>query len=586
MVAATLRSDPTRARRLHGRATLAQAREPKKRPTLWLRELDDGAAYSSDGVPSLPSSPVWAHAEQLAPQPTPQHGVAEMRLFPSHTGPPSVPPRAHPLSMEYADRLRHPCKQSMSSFTMSAISSRRSSHSHDVADMNVPDIEPCHQSYLLRDASVSESGRILPADVLHVGDRIGPGMHHDGEFVHVAQSSEGFSEQDLHPFLKCLEVVKLLGRGSYAVVYLAREVGVDGGEYALKCLSKRDLSPDQLADQRLEATIHQLLPPHKNIVTLHNTYETRDWLFLVLEYCPGKDMFYWLEEASESIGITSATHIGGDSVDTASARCEDGHAAAFEIASKLRLSHLLLATPRLQLISHIFGQMCDAVQFCHDHGVSHRDIKPENLIVQDQWQTDGHDSVVVKLTDFGLATTSEFSNEFNCGSNPYMAFECRHDLASTYDPKQADTWSLGIVLLNLLFLRSPFSQPSAQHCASFLAFSLRPVAFLMQAFQGLTVEVTRFLCEHVFCNVTHGERRRITPREFGQWAQHLPQMLGCHVPLAGASVTRPPAQPLRSATFVCSSDPAPVKPAPLVSNRSHPILPLGHGSEHPSPPPR
>ena len=92
----------------------------------------------------------------------------------------------------------------------------------------------------------------------------------------MAQSSEGFSEQDLHPFLKCLEVVKLLGRGSYAVVYLAREVGVDGGEYALKCLSKRDLSPDQLADQRLEATIHQLLPPHKNIVTLHNTYETRD----------------------------------------------------------------------------------------------------------------------------------------------------------------------------------------------------------------------------------------------------------------------------------------------------------------------
>ena len=167
-----------------------------------------------------------------------------------------------------------------------------------------------------------------------------------------------------------------------------------------------------------------------------------------------------------------------------------------------------------------------------------------------------------------------------------MAFECRHDLASTYDPKQADTWSLGIVLLNLLFLRSPFSQPSAQHCASFLAFSLRPVAFLMQAFQGLTVEVTRFLCEHVFCNVTHGERRRITPREFGQWAQHLPQMLGCHVPLAGASVTRPPAQPFRSATFVCSSHPAAVKPAPLVSNRSHPILPLGSDSEHPSPPPR
>lgn len=487
--------------------------------------------------------------------------------------------------MEYRDRPRHLCNmESMSPFTMSVTSSsQRLSVSSDVSDANLSDVESSTQSYLLRDASVTESGRIILADILHIGDQIGPGMYHDGELVRVAESSEGFSEQNVNPFLKCLEVVRLLGRGSYAVVYLVREVGVDGGEYALKCLSKRDLSPDQLADQRLEATIHQLLPQHKNIVTLYNTYETRDWLFLVLEYCPGKDMFYWLEEASESIGLKSATHIGGDMVDTASSRCENGHAAAVEMASMLRLSRLLLATPRLRLISHIFGQMCDAVQFCHDHGVSHRDIKPENLIVEDRRQTDLDDSVVIKLTDFGLATTKEWSDEFNCGSNPYMAFECRHDLASTYDPKQADTWSLGIVLLNLLFLRSPFSQPSAQHCASFSAFSIRPVAFLMQAFQGLTVEVTRFLCEHVFCNVTHGERRRITPREFGQWAQYLPQMLGCHVPLAGASVTYPPPQPQRSATFACSSYPTPVKPAPLVSNRSHSILPLGYGSDQQPP---
>lgn len=487
--------------------------------------------------------------------------------------------------MEHRDSPRHPHKkESMSSFTMSAPLSRRLSISSIVTDANLSDVESCTRNHLLRDTNLPESGHILLTNVLHVGDQIGPGMYHNGEIVRVAQPSEGFSGQDVNPFLKCVKVVKLLGRGSYAVVYLAREVGVDGGEYALKCLSKRDLSPDQLADQRLEATIHQLLPQHKNIVTLHNTYETRDWLFLVLEYCPGKDMFYWLEEASESIGITSTTHIGGSSVDATSALCENGQAAAFEMASKLRLSHLLLATPRLQLISDIFGQMCDAVQFCHDHGVSHRDIKPENLIVEERRQTDWGDTVVVKLTDFGLATTKELSNEFNCGSNPYMAFECRHDLASTYDPKQADTWSLGIVLLNLLFLRSPFSEPSAQHCASFSAFSLRPVAFLMQAFQGLTVEVTRFLCEHVFCNVTHGERRRITPREFGQWAQFLPQMLGCHVPLAGASVTRPPAQPHRSATFMCSPNPAPVKPAPLLSNRSYPMLPFGYGAEHqPSP---
>ena len=194
-----------------------------------------------------------------------------------------------------------------------------------------------------------------------------------------------------------------------------------------------------------------------------------------------------------------------------------------------RSPNSLLSKSRLQLISTMFGQMCDAVQFCHDHGVSHRDIKPENFIIQDcSQQGINDDRVVVKLTDFGLATVNERSSEFNCGSKPYMAFECRHDLTSTYDPKQADTWSLGIVLLNLIFLRSPFKEPSVQHCASFSAFCLKPVTFLMQAFDGLTEEVAHFLCDHVFCDVTHGQRRRIAPGALGNWAAGLPYMLGVH----------------------------------------------------------
>jgi serine/threonine protein kinase len=80
----------------------------------------------------------------------------------------------------------------------------------------------------------------------------------------------------------------------------------------------------------------------------------------------------------------------------------------------------------------MFSQMCEAVAVCHDAGVSHRDIKPENFICCDSVELENADDmdfgpqskrkVVVKLTDFGLATTEEESGDVECGSKPYMAY--------------------------------------------------------------------------------------------------------------------------------------------------------------------
>lgn len=104
----------------------------------------------------------------------------------------------------------------------------------------------------------------------------------------------------------------------------------------------------------------------------------------------------------------------------------------------------LLSTSRLRLISSMFSQICDAVEFCHANGVYHRDIKPEyvcsllfrvsshrlfsrrNLIVTDRWVTGRHGQrerkVVVKLSDFGLACTETESSDMDCGSAPYMSY--------------------------------------------------------------------------------------------------------------------------------------------------------------------
>lgn len=447
---------------------------------------------------------------------------------------------------------------------------------------------------LSRTNSLSDGRQVV--DIFEVGDRLGPGMMHDGLEVTIAETSEGFRDQNADLSGSQLEVVKKLGEGSYAVVYLVKEVskgarastsgGLDERPYgveipkavpdfdrdegdetvqesddvfgttlkasesgrlaseepwredepksfALKCLCKRDLSDEMLKVQRLEATIHQSIPRHPAIVTLYRTYETAEWLFLILEYCPGQDLFYWLEQAHDMANLGAETPMveAQDALDIP----YDGDTTAMDatppspslLASTE--SRFLLSTRRLKLISRMFQQMCQAISFCHERGISHRDIKPENFIVEDRREAgNGHDSIKVKLTDFGLAVAQDQCIDFDCGSKPYMSYECRNNGTKWYDPRQSDIWSLGIVLLNLIFHRNPFVEPNVDNCASFASYVDEPVRYLVTAFRGLKWQAASFLAENVFCDVSEGlddiegpKRRRISAAEFGEWASNL-----------------------------------------------------------------
>jgi serine/threonine protein kinase len=48
-----------------------------------------------------------------------------------------------------------------------------------------------------------------------------------------------------------------------------------------------------------EVTIHQSLKVHPNIVTLHCSLETDALLLPVLEYVPGEDLYYFLEQEQQ-----------------------------------------------------------------------------------------------------------------------------------------------------------------------------------------------------------------------------------------------------------------------------------------------
>lgn len=375
--------------------------------------------------------------------------------------------------------------------------------------------------------------------------------------------------------------------------------------------------------QLFEATIHLSLPIHTNIVTLHQTLQTNKWLFLMLELCPGEDLFYWLEKSrdvhppptpepfssskmsSSSIPFSSSQLMSGMGSYTPSL----GHPPFQTPPTPSLLSafsaNTLLTARRLKLIASMFAQMCEAVAVCHDAGVSHRDIKPENFICCDSSELEGRakQKVIVKLTDFGLATTETESGDVECGSKPYMAYgtfdrpaaltaECRNNLAPAYAPAPADVWSLGIVLINMVFHRNPWKDPTPGD-PNFDAFLADPVTFLMTKFTGIGRDVSVFLAHHVLC-IDVAER--VGARELGQWVKSLPEMIGGRKAVgalratrldtskpmfAKTSVERPPVG--KSALASALSFASPVSPASPVSNDTPVPEPASDATPEPVP---
>lgn len=223
-----------------------------------------------------------------------------------------------------------------------------------------------------------------------------------------------------------LQFVQVLGSGSSGVVYLAKD-RFSSTRFAVKCMNKSSPDTVQFAMQQREIQHHRLVSSHPNILTLHRVIEEGPYVYLVLDYCRGGDMFKFISEGG--------TFTGDDDE-----------------------------------VKRIFLQLVDAVYYCHKRGVYHRDIKPENIICS-------ADRSKVFLGDFGLSTMSSRSANFCVGSYSYMSpgmsyalppfakeithinnTECLHFdvLTETYSCPRNDVWALGVILTSMISGRNPW----------------------------------------------------------------------------------------------------------------------------------
>ena len=200
------------------------------------------------------------------------------------------------------------------------------------------------------------------------------------------------------------EVGKLLGHGTFAKVYHARNVKTNEG-VAIKVIDKEKiLKGGLIAHIKREISILRRVR-HPNIVQLFEVMATKSKIFFVMEYVRGGELFNKV----------------------AKGRLKE------DIARKY------------------FQQLISAVAFCHSRGVFHRDLKPENLLLDDNGD--------LKVSDFGLSAVSDQIRQDGlfhtfCGTPAYVAPEVLG--RKGYEAAKVDIWSCGVILFVLMAGYLPF----------------------------------------------------------------------------------------------------------------------------------
>ena len=200
----------------------------------------------------------------------------------------------------------------------------------------------------------------------------------------------------------------ILKKGSYSTIYLAT-CQYTSQQVCIKQINKRFLKVYIHDYSLIHNEINSLkLLKHKNILTLYEIYESKNFIYLITEYIDGPDLFE-------------------------------------EIIKKKRFSE--------NESLYIFSQLIDALVYMHKMNITHRDIRTEHILFTKS-------NNIPKIIDFGYSTCYKKNSKLDIGFGNLNYVCPEMILNNSYDPELADVWSLGVVLFVMTCGYLPFSEES------------------------------------------------------------------------------------------------------------------------------
>ena len=238
-------------------------------------------------------------------------------------------------------------------------------------------------------------------------------------------------------------IIKQIGRGGMADVYLAKDLILDGEEVAVKVL-RTNYQTDPIAVARFQREARAMADlDHPHIVRITDIGEEEGQQYLAMEYVAGLDLKRYIKEH---------------------------HPLSNEEAIR------------------IMGQILLAMRLAHTRGIVHRDLKPQNILLT----SDG----TAKVTDFGIAVafaeTSLTQTNSMLGSVHYLSPEQARGSKATV---QSDIYAMGIIFYEMLTGHIPYDGDSAvtialQHFQKPLPSVIAENPSVPQALENVVIKAT------------------------------------------------------------------------------------------------
>ena len=236
------------------------------------------------------------------------------------------------------------------------------------------------------------------------------------------------------------ELKGALGKGKFGLVKLGVHKE-SGREVAVKIINKKLVGPVDVQQVKSEIDILKIAK-HPNIIKLYDVFENEKFIYIIMEYCAGGDLFSYIEKRGFKLKEERA--------------------------------------------AEIIHKLCTTVYFLHQYGIVHRDLKPENILMMDDT-----DTADIRLVDFGLGKIigpGETCTE-PFGTFSYVAPEVLQEKPYNF---KVDLFAIGIITYLLVAGFLPFDhETSEKEIARQTVYE--PTPFPSSIWKNISIEAKMFV---------------------------------------------------------------------------------------------